>query len=720
MMVRNSWMLDSDLSTLPLPPLLHHLRISITTALPSGTPTSPAAIEKALAPLLASTVALETKAAPYAALLTTLYFTRCAKEDGADAPLHLARRDLAELLACALVARYRADWPSLVDVLTFDFSPRQGIQHTGHPSRAPIHPIHVHPVRPPSVASNSTHASGTQRRPGRSTPSLSSSLSRSMLRGNPTAETPSRQTGQTGQTGQAGQTRQEYYDAVEDARGGDGASYVDVGYGHGGNYEEEYEEEEEEEEEEEDRMSALEVAVLARARRFLSHASVRAVVLAAWRGDISFYASLTDCTHHPYLPLRMATVVNLRRRGPAPFTDILRVSRLRVPRYQHALHLLLYLAFLVLYTRVIQERPEVPGWSEVLMALYALGYAVESLTLLYKSGWRYWRRHLLSVLDVLSLVGLFTYLILRLHAFPTSSIPMMPFSFSHTPREHGPSAPILRVRAFDILALTAIPLYPRAVTLLSRFEGVGRRLAILRAILRPAILYILTLPIAAVGFLEALHALASGRHTRGETGWFLLRTSLGNVDLAFSQASSYHPVYGPWIILIYIIFLSLGAFAGALALINRSYEDAQGRSLERYRYEFALRVLEHVKSASLWPLPPPFNLLHGPLLLIDRLVGPMVYAKISRLILRFLFGWALLGIWVWEGVESLLSMDALSRYGGPQHTPYRPDEEVIIPPTPEDRLGKEIRGLRDRMDRLESKMDRIMTMLEEERRSRSG
>lgn len=89
-------------------------------------------------------------------------------------------------------------------------------------------------------------------------------------------------------------------------------------------------------------LNALEIAVIANAKRFLSQYIVQKIITSLWHGEIVFWDSVSaNATREPrYYNVRTAD----------PF------SRLRVPKYLKAWEVAFFIAFLVLYYCVVLER----------------------------------------------------------------------------------------------------------------------------------------------------------------------------------------------------------------------------------------------------------------------------------------------------------------------------------------------------------------------------
>lgn len=89
-------------------------------------------------------------------------------------------------------------------------------------------------------------------------------------------------------------------------------------------------------------LNALEIAVIANAKRFLSQHIVQKIITGLWHGEIVFWDSVSaDSTKKPrYYNPRTADLY----------------SRLRVPKYLKAWEVAFFISFLILYYSVVLER----------------------------------------------------------------------------------------------------------------------------------------------------------------------------------------------------------------------------------------------------------------------------------------------------------------------------------------------------------------------------
>lgn len=89
-------------------------------------------------------------------------------------------------------------------------------------------------------------------------------------------------------------------------------------------------------------LNALEIAVIANAKRFLSRHIVQKIITGLWHGEIIFWDSVSTSS------VKAPRYYNVRTADP--------FSRLRVPKYLKAWEVFFFIVFLVLYYSVVLER----------------------------------------------------------------------------------------------------------------------------------------------------------------------------------------------------------------------------------------------------------------------------------------------------------------------------------------------------------------------------
>ena len=134
-------------------------------------------------------------------------------------------------------------------------------------------------------------------------------------------------------------------------------------------------------------LNALEIAVIADAKNFLSQGAVQLVVDGIWNGRIIFWESLS--LHSK----KKAKIYNQRRADP--------YCRLRVPKYQKIFEAMFFAFFLILYYAVLVERnPLQIGSTEVLLYIWIAAFTYDEFGEYQDAGRSFYAMDFWSLWDI--------------------------------------------------------------------------------------------------------------------------------------------------------------------------------------------------------------------------------------------------------------------------------------------------------------------------------
>lgn len=235
------------------------------------------------------------------------------------------------------------------------------------------------------------------------------------------------------------------------------------------------------------RISAVEIAIRANAKRFLAHPLVVQQLQAIWSGNIVFH-SAADNLHRvldqpsvPAAPLtsygaigptaQASSVTTPTRQPPlAPLytptvrrtvtlydprdASLFKLSRLRVPRYRQIFSTISFSIMLGLYLAVLVDRSLLITPLEVLFWFWSTGYMLDELVGFNEQGFGLYIMSVWNAFDLGILILFFAYYILRLYGI------LMPDVRKH----------VIANMAYDVLATTAVLLFPRAFSVLDNYR----------------------------------------------------------------------------------------------------------------------------------------------------------------------------------------------------------------------------------------------------------
>ncbi|KAI8942729.1 hypothetical protein NX059_012511 [Plenodomus lindquistii] len=252
-------------------------------------------------------------------------------------------------------------------------------------------------------------------------------------------------------------------------------------------------------------LSALEIASVSGAKKFLGQRPVQKIINGLFKGEIVFWETLSlDSVKRPR---------KYNRRQADLF------SRLRVPLYLKVFETLFFAVFLALYYSVLVNRNEKHvTLAEVLLYVWIASFAYDEFadwidagqTSFYASDfWWTW--------DISIVVVGMIFCVLRIVGLTTESSDTMEL-------------------AYDVLGLEALFLVPRVFALLSLNRYFGTLIPCLKEMTKDFIKFLSLVVILYLGFLTTFVLLARGTFNAREMSWILIKVFFGSSYLGFDVA----------------------------------------------------------------------------------------------------------------------------------------------------------------------------------------
>ncbi|KAJ4989147.1 ion transporter [Stagonosporopsis vannaccii] len=287
-------------------------------------------------------------------------------------------------------------------------------------------------------------------------------------------------------------------------------------------------------------LSALEIAAVGGAKKFLSQRPVQKVINGLWRGDIVFWETLS------------VNSVKRPRKYNRRQADVF--SRLRVPRYLKIFETLFFAVFLALYYAVLVHREEkritVP---EILLYFWIASFAYDEFadwidagqTSFYASDfWWTW--------DISIVVVGMAFCALRIAGLTNNNKDTIEL-------------------AYDVLGLEALFLVPRVFSLLSLNPYFGTLIPCLKEMTKDFVKFLSLVFILYLGFLTTFVLLARDQFKPREMSWILIKVFFGSSYLGFVAAHTCSsPFFGPPVMLIFIILTNILLITSLISLLSNS------------------------------------------------------------------------------------------------------------------------------------------------------
>ncbi|ATZ56042.1 hypothetical protein BCIN_12g05800 [Botrytis cinerea B05.10] len=367
-------------------------------------------------------------------------------------------------------------------------------------------------------------------------------------------------------------------------------------------------------------LNALEIAAVADCKKFLSQRIVQKIITGIWKGDITFWESLSEHTQ------KKAQFYNRKKSDP--------FSRLRVPRYIKAFEVLFFASFLFLYYAVLIERnPHHITPLEIVLYVWFAAFAYDELGEFIDAGSIFYGVDIWNSCDLMIILIGAAFLLTRVIGLTKDSDKIIDM-------------------AFDILSLEALFMVPRICSLLSLHPYFGLLIPSLKAMAIDFLKFMLVVLILYLGFLTTFTLLARDSFTLGEMSWVLIKVFFGSSYLGFDIMNQISPQFGPPLMLIFVCMTNILLITSLISILSDTFSKKVHCGREEYLFVYSVYVLEASTSNRLTHFYPPLNLI--PLILIRPLRLFMSSSTLRRTrigLLKATHAPFVLAIKIFEGVN---------------------------------------------------------------------
>lgn len=363
-------------------------------------------------------------------------------------------------------------------------------------------------------------------------------------------------------------------------------------------------------------LSALEIAAVANAKRFLSQRLVQKIIYGLWKGEIVLWDGLE--VHST------KKVQFYNKRTADPF------SRLRVPKYIKIFESIFFLIFLAIYYAVLMERnPYHITFLECLLYIWLFAFTYDELSEFIDAGLFYYA-DFWSTWDLAIILNGLAFLVTRIAGLVLDDNDLTEI-------------------AFDILSLEALFLVPRSFSMLSLHPYFGTLIPCLKEMAKDFLKFMSVVLILYLGFFTTFILLARNTIPVEQLSWVLLKVFFGASYIGFDIMYKISPQLGPPLMIIFVILTNILLITSLISLLSNSFSRVISHAREEYLYVYSVYVLEASTSNRLTHFYPPFNLI--PLILIRPLrlfCGPETLRRLRIALLKGTHAPIVASIWAYE------------------------------------------------------------------------
>ncbi|KAL4779545.1 hypothetical protein BJX76DRAFT_340470 [Aspergillus varians] len=393
------------------------------------------------------------------------------------------------------------------------------------------------------------------------------------------------------------------------------------------------------------RISCLEIAIRAQAKRFLSHPLVVKQLEAIWAGTIVFH-SAADNLHRSSPQARFgrgpvsygATINNnaprlsdkkigtdtLSPRRSVTLYDprdasLFKLSRLRVPRYRQFLSTLSFAVLLGLFLAVLQERSIGISSLEVVFWFWSAGFMLDEIVGFNEQGFSLYLMSFWNVFDLGILTLLFCYYCMRLYGA------FMPYTYKQAVAE----------RAYDVLAANAVLLFPRLFSILDHYRYFSQLLIAFRIMASDLVAVFVLIIIACSGFFVAFTMSFSNGQDQApaSVAYALFQMLMGFTPAAWTLWDEYN-FLGRAILTMFLFICHFVVVTILITVLTNSFMSIVQNANQEHQFLFAVNTISMVKSDALFSYVAPTNIFAWLITPFRWLIPFRQYVRLNRTIIK--------------------------------------------------------------------------------------
>lgn len=406
------------------------------------------------------------------------------------------------------------------------------------------------------------------------------------------------------------------------------------------------------------RISCLEIAIRALAKRFLAHPLVVQHLEAIWAGSIVFHSAADNMHRRPTklapnqnrgygtgdnrisqevlrLDADPSKLQPAKQRDHLPGVEasfrravtlynpkdasLFKLSRLRVPRYRNLLSTGSFAVLLALFLAVLIQRSLEITPLEILFWFWAAGYMLDEIIGFNEQGFSMYIAYFWNTFDLGILIILFVHLGLRIYGIVLIDV-----------GKHK-----MANMAYDVLAADAILLFPRLFSVLDHYRYFSQLLIAFRMMATDLIAIFVLIIISCSGFFVAL-TLSFGNEgidTPGSVAYALLQILMGFTPAAWDRWSGYNAL-GKTILTLFLFICHFLVVTILITVLTNSFMAIVQNANEEHQFVFAVNVISMIKSDSLFAYVAPTNIISWVLTPLRYFIPFRQYVKINRTMIK--------------------------------------------------------------------------------------
>lgn len=399
------------------------------------------------------------------------------------------------------------------------------------------------------------------------------------------------------------------------------------------------------------RISALEIAIRAHAKKFVAHPLVIRHLEAIWAGNIVFHSAYDQWRRDGGGPTERRSVTIYDGRHAGPF----KLSRLRIPRYRHIFSTFSLTVLLYLHLRVLIERSYVITPLEIGFWLWSFGFMIDEIADFTESGVSLYFLSMWNAFDCFIFVLLLTFYTLRVIGL-----------FMPNERDY------ITDWSFDILATCSVFLFPRIFSILDHYRYFSQLIIAFRIMAADMIALLVLIVVSCSGFFVAFaFSFVRDSYSASDISYALFQILMGFTPAAWESWHNYN-LLGKFLLTAFLIICHFLIVTILITVLTNSFAAVAANSVEEHQFLVAVNTISLVKNESIFTYLGPTNLIAWVLHPLRYFMPFRRFVKMNRTVVKVTHFPLLLAIYFYERTMLRSSIfvpaDAVKNNAGPKST----------------------------------------------------
>jgi hypothetical protein len=395
------------------------------------------------------------------------------------------------------------------------------------------------------------------------------------------------------------------------------------------------------------RISTLEIAIRAQAKKFLAHPLVVRQLEAIWAGTIVFHSAADSLHRRPdsahdngYNSIENPSA----RRGPTrrlspskhgqdpPTAALMRrtvtlydphdaslfkLSRLRVPRYRNLFSTISFAIMLGLFLAVLVEKSDDITALEVLFWFWSAGYMLDETVGFSEQGFGLYIMSVWNAFDLGILLMFMAYYILRLYGI------LMPDVSRHQ----------VAAMAYDVLGSTAVLLFPRLFSALDHYRYFSQLLIAFKMMAMDLVAILVLIVISCSGFFVAFSLAFKRDLGASDAAYAIFQLVMGFTPAAWDLWGEMN-ILGKTLLALFLFICHFLIVTILVTVLTNSFMAVVKNADEEHQFLFAVNTISMVKSDALFSYIPPTNIIGWLLIPLKYTMPFKKFLRMNRLVIK--------------------------------------------------------------------------------------